>query len=110
MKSHIKKGDKVIVLAGDSKGQQGEVQSIDNKKYRAIVQGVNFVSRHIKARANAKFPDGGIIKKESPIHISNLQLVDSKTGKPVKSGKKLDEKTGKMVRYIKSKDKEAGKK
>ena len=74
MKLHIKKGDKVIVLAGDAKGKEGEVQSVDLQKQRAVVQGVNFVSKHIKARANAKYPDGGIIKMEGPIHVSNLQF------------------------------------
>ena len=100
----------MVVLAGDAKGQQGEVQSVDLSKQRAIVQGVNFVSRHIKARANAKYPDGGIIKKEGPIHISNLQVINPKTGKPSKTGKKSDDKTGKLVRYFKSNVKEASKK
>jgi large subunit ribosomal protein L24 len=103
MKLHIKKGDKVIVLAGDAKGQQGEVQSVDLKKQRAVVQGVNFVSKHIKARANAKYPDGGIIKKEGPIHVSNLKLIDPKSGKPAKAGFQTDVKTGNKTRIFKIK-------
>jgi large subunit ribosomal protein L24 len=110
MKLHIKKGDKVIVLAGDAKGQQGEVQSVDSQKLRAIVQGVNFISKHIKARANAKYPDGGIIKKEGPIHVSNLKLIDPKSGKPAKAGFEIDAKTGKKTRVFKIKSTEASKK
>ncbi|MBX7203474.1 MAG: 50S ribosomal protein L24 [Bacteroidia bacterium] len=110
MKLHIKKGDKVIVLAGDAKGKEGEVQSVDLQKQRAVVQGVNFVSKHIKARANAKYPDGGIIKMEGPIHVSNLQLINPKTGKPAKAGYQVDAKTGKKTRIFKTKEKEGGKK
>jgi large subunit ribosomal protein L24 len=110
MKLHVKKGDKVIVLAGDAKGQQGEIQSVDIQKQRAIVQGVNYISKHVKARANAKYPDGGIIKKEGPIHISNLKLIDPKSGKPAKAGIDIDAKTGKRTRVFKTKATEASKK
>lgn len=108
MKLHIKKGDKVMVLSGNSKGQQGEVQSIDTQKQRAIVVGVNMISRH--AKASSKYPQGGIIKKEGAIHISNLMIIDPKTGKPARTGRVLNEKTGKLERYFKTKTTEATKK
>lgn len=97
-KLHIKKDDTVLVIAGDNKGQQGKVLSVDIKKNRAVVEGINLVSRHTKP--NAASPQGGIVKKEAPIHISNLMLVVG--GKPTKVGRKLDEKTEKLVRYSKN--------
>ncbi len=97
MKIHIKKGDTVKVIAGDSKGAQGKVLLVDRVKYRALVEGVNLVSKHSKA--SSQNPQGGIIKKEAPIHISNLKLVDSK-GNPTRIGRKLNDK-GKLVRYSK---------
>lgn len=75
-KLHIKKGDNVKVIAGDSKGQEGRVLSVDRKKYRALVEGINMVSKHEKP--NAKNQEGGIVKKESPVHMSNLMVVDGK--------------------------------
>jgi large subunit ribosomal protein L24 len=75
MKLHIKKDDKVKVLAGDSKGQVGVVLEINTKKQRAIVEGVNLVSKHSKP--NSKSPQGGIVKQEAGIHISNLQIVEN---------------------------------
>ncbi|HBF88163.1 MAG TPA: 50S ribosomal protein L24 [Bacteroidales bacterium] len=98
-KLHIKKGDTVVVLAGDSKGQQGKVLEVIVKKDKAIVEGVNMVSKHTKP--NAASPQGGIIKKEAPIHVSNLMLVDPATGKATRTGRKIDEKTSKLVRYSK---------
>jgi large subunit ribosomal protein L24 len=98
MKLHIKKEDKVTVLSGDSKGQIGEVREIDTKKMRAIVIGVNMISKH--AKASTKYPQGGIIKMEGPVHISNLMLIDAKTGKPTRTGRKADA-NGKMVRFSK---------
>lgn len=98
MKLHIKKGDTVKVLAGDDKGKQGKVLLVDTEKQRATVEGVNFVSKHTKP--NAKNPQGGIIKQEAPLHISNLMVVDSK-GVASRIGRKLDEKTKKSVRYSK---------
>jgi large subunit ribosomal protein L24 len=98
MKLHIKKGDKVTVLSGDSKGQQGEVREIDTKKMRAIVTGVNMISKH--AKASTKYPQGGIIKMEGPVHISNLMLIEPGTGKPTRTGRKADT-NGKMVRFSK---------
>jgi len=97
MKIHIKKGDTVKVISGDSKGSQGKVLMVDRDKYRALVEGVNLVSKHTKA--NAKNPQGGIIKKEAPIHISNLMLLDSK-GNATRVGRKLSD-NGKLVRYSK---------
>jgi large subunit ribosomal protein L24 len=98
MKLHIKKGDKVTVLAGDSKGQIGEIREIDTKKMRAIVIGVNMISKH--AKASTKYPQGGIIKMEGPVHISNLMLIEPGTGKPTRTGRKADA-NGKMVRFSK---------
>ncbi|MBQ1695012.1 MAG: 50S ribosomal protein L24 [Bacteroidales bacterium] len=97
-KLHIKKGDTVYVNAGESKGQQGRVLEILKKKNRAIVEGVNMISKHQKP--NAAHPQGGIIKQEAGIHISNLMLVDPKTGKPTRIGRKKNEE-GKLVRYAK---------
>lgn len=97
-KLHIKKGDTVMVITGESKGQKGRVLEIDRGKDRAIVEGINMVSRHTKP--NAKSPQGGIIKKEAPIHISNLMVVDPSSGKPTRIGRKLSSKN-KLVRYAK---------
>ena len=97
-KLHIKKGDTVMVIAGDSKGQQGRVLVVDNEKERILVEGVNMVKKH--TRPTNKTPKGGIVEKEASIHISNLKVIDS-TGKPTRIGRKLDEKTDKMVRYSK---------
>ncbi|MEY4110993.1 MAG: hypothetical protein RLZZ46_1348 [Bacteroidota bacterium] len=97
MKLHIRKGDTVKVIAGDSKGQQGKVTEILTESGRALVEGINMVSRHTKP--SAKSPQGGIEKKEAPIHISNLMVVSG--GKASKIGRKLDPKTSKTVRYSK---------
>ena len=98
MKLHVKKGDTVLVLSGNDKGKQGKVMSVDVKSQRAIVEGVRIVSKH--TRPNAEHPQGGIIKQEAPIHISNLMVVDN-SGKPTRVGRKKDEKTGKLIRYSK---------
>ena len=97
-KFHIKKGDLVYVNAGVDKGKQGKVLEVLPEEERAIVEGINMVSKHTKP--NAKNPQGGIIKKEARIHISNLNVVDPSTGKPTKIGRKKDEK-GNMVRFAK---------
>lgn len=97
-KLHIKKGDIVYVNAGEDKGKTGRVLDVNVEKQRAIVEGVNIVSKHTKP--NAKNPQGGIEKKEAPVHISNLNLVDPKSGKPTRIGRKLNSK-GKLVRYAK---------
>ncbi len=98
-KLHIKKGDTVKVIAGNSKGQEGKVIEIIISKSRALVEGVNMVSKHTKP--NATSPQGGIIKKESSIHISNLMLVDPKSGDATRIGRKIDDKSGKLTRYSK---------
>ena len=97
-KLHIKKGDTVKVISGESKGSQGRVIFVDISKKRAIVEGLNMVSKHTKP--NTANPQGGIIKKESPIHASNLMLVDPKTGDATRTERKLNKK-GKLVRYSK---------
>jgi large subunit ribosomal protein L24 len=97
-KLHIKKGDTVFVNAGESKGQQGRVLEVIRKSDRAIVEGINLVSKHTKP--NAKSPQGGIIKKEASVHISNLMLVDPATGKPTRVGRKLNS-DKQLVRYSK---------
>lgn len=97
-KFHIKKGDLVYVNAGVDKGKQGKVLEMFPEQERAIVEGINMVSKHTKS--NAKNPQGGIIKKEAPIHISNLNIVDPSTNKPTRVGRKLNDK-GKLVRYAK---------
>lgn len=97
-KLKIRKGDLVQVIAGDSKGKQGKVLEVQLDKNRAIVEGANMVSRHTKP--NAANPNGGIIKKEAPIHVSNLMVVDAKTGKPTRVGRQKNAE-GKLVRIAK---------
>ena len=97
-KFNIKKGDTVMVIAGESKGQKGRVLSVILSKDRAIVEGINMLSKHTKP--NAKAPQGGIIKQEAPIHISNLLLIDPTTGNPTRVGRRLGE-NNKLVRYSK---------
>ena len=97
-KLHIKKGDTVFVISGEYKNQQGRILELLPNKGRAIVEGVNMVSRHTKP--NSQNPQGGIVKKEAPVHISNLLLVDPSTGEPTRIGRRLNEK-GKLVRYAK---------
>jgi large subunit ribosomal protein L24 len=97
-KLHIKKGDTVMVITGESKGQKGRILEIDRAKDRALVEGINMVSKHTKP--NAKAPQGGIVKKEAPIHLSNLMLVDPASGKPTRIGRKLND-NNKLVRYSK---------
>ncbi len=97
-KLHIKKGDTVMVITGESKGQQGRVLKLIPDSTRAIVEGVNMVSKHTKP--NADNPKGGVLKQESPIHLSNLKVIDS-AGNPTRIGKKVDEKDNKSVRYSK---------
>jgi len=97
-KLKIKKGDIVKVIAGDSKGQQGKVLKVMVDELKAIVEGINMVSKSTKP--NAKNTKGGIVKQEAPIHISNLMVVDN-SGKPTRIGRKLDNK-GKLIRYSKN--------
>jgi len=97
-KLKIRKGDLVKVIAGDSKGSQGKVLEIIKEKNRALVEGTNMVSKHTKP--NAATPNGGIVKMEAAIHISNLMLVEPKTGKPTRVGRKRNTE-GKLVRISK---------
>lgn len=87
-----------MVIAGNDKGRSGKVLEVIAAKNRAIVEGVNMISKHTKP--NADYPNGGIIKKEAPIHLSNLKVIDA-SGNPTRTGRKMDEKTGKSVRYSK---------
>ncbi len=97
-KLHVKKGDTVVVISGNSRGSEGKVLEVVKEKDRAIVEGVNLVSKHTKP--NSQHPQGGIITQEASIHVSNLMLKDPKTGKPTRIGRKLG-KDGKLVRYAK---------
>lgn len=97
-KLHIKKGDQVTVISGNEKGKSGRVLEVNRDTMRVLVEGLNMISVHTKP--NAANPDGGIVKKEGPIHISNLLHVDPKDGKPCRIGRKIDE-SGNNVRYSK---------
>ena len=98
-KIKLKKDDIVVVLAGTSKGKEGKIIKVIPSTNRAIVEGVNMVSKHTKP--NAANPQGGIIKQEASINLSNLMLVDPKSGKPTRVGRRRDEKLGKLVRFAK---------
>jgi len=97
-KLKIKKGDQVMVITGESKGQKGRVLEVNREKDRVLVEGINMVSKHTKP--NAKAPQGGILKKEAPVHISNLMVIDPASGNPTRVGKRLNDKN-KLVRYSK---------
>jgi len=97
-KIHIKRGDTVKVIAGNSRGRSGKVLSVDPRKYRAVVEGVNVLAKHTKPSANN--PSGGIEKIEGSIHISNLMLMDPSTGEPTRIGRKKND-SGKLQRYSK---------
>ncbi|MDR1005733.1 MAG: 50S ribosomal protein L24 [Bacteroidales bacterium] len=98
MKLHVKKGDTVKVIAGNSKGSSGKVLMVYTDSNRAIVEGLNKVKKHQKP--NAKNTQGGITEKEAPIHISNLMVVDTK-GNATRVGRRIEEKSNKLVRYSK---------
>jgi len=87
-----------MVIAGNDKGRSGKVLAVIAEKNRAIVEGVNMISKHTKP--NADYPNGGIIKKEAAIHLSNLKVIDA-SGTPTRVGRMMDEKTRKTVRYSK---------
>lgn len=95
VKLKIKSGDTVVVTTGDHKGSEGKVMRVILEKNKAIVEGVNMVSKHEKPSTNN--PQGGIVKKEAPIHISNLSLIDPKTGEATRVGYKIED--GKKVRF-----------
>ncbi len=97
-KLHIRKGDMVKILAGDDKGKTGRVLEVFPEKRKAIVEGINVVTKHEKPSAGK--PEGGIKRTEAPVHVSNLMLIDPASGKPTRVGRKLNEK-GKLQRYAK---------
>lgn len=97
-KLHVRKGDTVKVLAGDDRGKEGKVLEVNREKRRALVEGVNMMTKHTKPSAGK--PEGGITKAESFIHISNLMLIDPASGKPTRVGRKLNDK-GKLQRFSK---------
>jgi len=103
MKLHIKKGDTVYVNAGDDKGKRGKVLQVFPAKNRAIVEGVNFVKRHVKP--TNEHPNGGIVSSEASIHISNLMLIDPDKDVPTRVGRRLSEDNN-LVRYAKKSGKE----
>jgi large subunit ribosomal protein L24 len=100
-KSHVKKGDEVLVIAGRSLGERGRVVSVDPQRERAIVEGVNLITKHQKSQAPGQRADvarqqGGRVQKPSPIHVSNLMVVDPETNEPTRVAHKLVD--GKWVR------------
>lgn len=97
MKLHIKKGDMVYVLSGEDRGATGRVLEVQPSKQRAIVEGANIVTKATKP--SAQHPQGGLVKKEAPIHISNLSLIDPKSGKPTRISIKRED--GKVIRIAK---------
>jgi large subunit ribosomal protein L24 len=97
-KLHIRKGDTVLVVAGDDKGKKGKVLEVLLDKNRAVVEGINIVTKHTKPSAGK--PEGGLKKTEAALHVSNLQLVDPATDKPTRIGRKLNDKN-KLQRYSK---------
>lgn len=97
-KLHIRSGDTVKVIAGNAKGETGKIKKVLIEKSRATVEGVNMITKHVKP--NAQNPQGSIEKLEGTIHISNLMVVDPKTGEPTRTGRKADDK-GKLQRFSK---------
>lgn len=97
-KLHIRKGDTVKVLAGNDKGKQGKVMEVFLEKNRAIVEGINMVTKHEKPSAGK--PEGGIKKTEAPVHASNLMLINPADGNPTRTGRKRSD-SGKLQRYSK---------
>lgn len=97
-KLHIRKGDQVKVIAGDDKGKTGKVMEVISEKNRAVIEGINMVTKHQKPSAGK--PEGGIKKMEGTVHISNLMLLDPASGAATRTGRKTNEK-GKLQRYSK---------
>jgi large subunit ribosomal protein L24 len=97
-KFHVRKGDTVLVIAGDDKGKKGTVLEVLHDKSRVVVEGINIVTKHTKPSAGK--PEGGLKKTEAALHVSNLQLVDPATDKPTRIGRKLNDKN-KLQRYSK---------
>jgi large subunit ribosomal protein L24 len=98
-KLHIRKEDTVYVLSGNDKGKKGRVLEVLADEMKAFVEGVNIVSRHLKANTRKDATQGGIVKKEAPIHLSKLALLDPKDGKPTRVGRRTE--NGKTVRFSK---------
>ena len=99
VKIKIIKNDTVIITTGNSKGVKGKVIKVFPKENKAVVEGANLISKHTKP--NAANPQGGIIKQEAKIHISNLMLIDPKSGNPTRVGRRKDEESGKLLRFAK---------
>ncbi len=97
-KLHLKKGDRVRVIAGNDKGKEGQVLAVDLEKRRAVVEGVNLRYKHMKPSATN--PQGDIVQKEISVHVSNLMVIDPSNGKPRRTGRKRDD-NGKLQRYFK---------
>lgn len=98
-KLHVRKGDKVRILSGDDKGKEGVILSVIPKQYRAIVEGMNIISRHIKPTAQNS-QKGRIVKTEAPMHISKLMLIEKSTGQPTRIGRKIGD-SGRLERFSK---------
>lgn len=101
-KLHVRSGDTVLVIAGNSKGKTGKITQVLVEKQRAIVEGANMLTKHIKP--NAQNPQGELKKMEGTIHLSNLMVIDPSTGKPTRTGRKLND-AGKLQRFSKKTDK-----
>jgi large subunit ribosomal protein L24 len=97
-KLHIRKGDTAVVIAGNDKGKKGKVLEVVREKNRAIIEGVNMITKHVKPSANN--PEGGIERTEAPVHISNIMIVDPSNGEPTRVGRKLND-DGKVQRFSK---------
>jgi large subunit ribosomal protein L24 len=97
-KLHVRKGDTAIVISGNDKGKKGKVLEVIPAKNRAIIEGVNMITKHVKPSANN--PEGGIERTEASIHISNIMVVDPSSGEPTKVGRKLND-NGKLQRFSK---------
>ncbi len=105
VKLHVRSGDTVLVTSGNHKGKQGKILRVDLEKQRAVVEGVNIISKHKKP--SAQNPNGGIERTEGTVHVSNLKLVDPATGEATRTGRRVNEK-GKLQRYSKKTDKFIG--
>ncbi|MCS6789412.1 MAG: 50S ribosomal protein L24 [Bacteroidia bacterium] len=96
-KLHIRRGDLVKVLSGEDRGKTGRVLRVFPKKQTAIVEGVGIIKKRV--RKSQRYPQGGVVEMERPIHVSKLQVIDPSTGKPTRIGRRLE--NGKWVRYAK---------
>lgn len=98
VKLHVRKGDEVVVISGKDRGKKGKILAAFPSEQRVLIEGINIVKRHTKP--NAAYPQGGIVDKEAPVHVSNVMLIDPKTSEPTRVGKKIL-KDGTKVRYAK---------